>query len=168
MVDYYLDGAGWSPATGGVGSIHYREYKNGENRGVSFQVNVAPFAHRYDTPFRLEPDYEFPIFDSVYTIPNWLTPVAGSGYTFDPVQLYGIWAENVIFSNAMGLGIATWHGDKIYKINFPDGFARWTVTKMDAPVSTVPEPGNLVLLSLGLLCLAEQLRRKSTMRVSAT
>lgn len=167
MVDYYLDGAGWSPATGGVGSIHYREIKDGDNRGVSFQVNVAPFADRFDTPFSsIDYDIGMPIFDPVHTVSNWLTPVAGSGYTFDPVELYGIWAENVIFSNTMGLGIATWEGGKIRKINFPDGYSSWRVTKIDAQVSSVPEPGSLILLSLGLLGMATRMRRNRPAPVS--
>lgn len=167
MTDYYLDGFEWSPATGGIGSIHYREYRNGENRGVSFQVNVAPFAYRYDTPFSsIDYDIGMPIFDPVHTISNWLTPVAGSGYTFDPVELYGIWAENVIFSNAMGLGIATWEGGNIRKINFPYGYSSWTVTKIDAQVSSVPEPGSLILLSVGLLCMATQMRRNKSEPIS--
>lgn len=167
MADFYLDWTSWSPATGGVGSIHYREIKNGENRGVSFQVNVAPFADRFDTPFSsIDYDIGMPIFDPVHTISNWLTPVAGSGYTFDPVELYGIWAENVIFSNAMGLGIATWEGGKIRKINFPYGYSSWTVTKIDVQTSSVPEPGSLILLLLGLVCMATQMRRKSPVRIS--
>lgn len=159
LVDYYLDGAGWSPATGGVGSIHYRN----NNVPRSFQVNVAPFAYVFDTPISgIDYDLDRAIFDPIYTIPNWLTPVAGSGYTFDPVELYGIWGGNTIFSNTMGLAVAVWYDEIIYKIVFPSRFASsWTVTKIDAQVSSVPEPGGLILLSLGLLGMATQMRRNS-------
>jgi len=142
--DFFLDFAPGTPENGGLGTMHIRY----NHEGVAFGVNIAPFADSLN--------------NVNHGIDNWLTPVAGSGFDFDPIDLYSIWAEDVIFSTSIGLGIATWNGRNITKINFPDGYASWDLTKVDPPaVSSVPEPGSLALLSIGMIGIgAGTIRRK--------
>ncbi len=143
--DFYLDFAPGIPQTGGLGKMNIRY----NHEGISFDVNIKPFGDSLD--------------NVNYGIDNWVTPVIGSGWDFDPIDLYSIWAEDVIFSTTIGLGIATWRSDgSIYKINFPDGYASWDLTKVDPPaVSSVPEPGSLALLSIGMIGIgAGTIRRK--------
>lgn len=146
LSDFYLDFAPGIPQTGGLGKMNIRY----NHEGISFDVHVAPFMDSLN--------------DENHGIDNWITPVVGSGYTFDPIDLYSIWAEDVIFTTNIGLGIATWRWDgSIYKINFPDGYASWDLTKVDPSpvVSAVPAPPSLILLATGLLGLVGTRRKKS-------
>lgn len=140
--DYYLNWISGKIETGGVGIMSYRESNNALKQ---FEVNIAPFAQNLNA---VPHETYTPMAGSNYT---WLTPVAGSGYTFDPVGLSGAWAENIIFVTSMGLGFATWTNGELERINFPAGYASWTITKIDTQVSTVPEPGTLALLFVGMI-----------------
>ncbi len=98
--DYYLNWVSGNPESGGVGLMSYRESNNALKQ---FQVNIAPFAQSLNTVN--------------HSTDDWLTPMAGSDYSFDPVQLYSIWAEDIIFTTSMGLGFATWENNQLYKVN---------------------------------------------------
>jgi len=132
--DYYLNWVSGDPESGGIGIMSYRE---SDNALKQFEVNIAPFQESLETV--------------AYAVSNWLTPVAGSEYSFDPVNLYGVWADDIIFYTSMGLGFATWESGELYRVNFPDGYASWEITKIDPQVSTIPEPGTLALLSVGMI-----------------
>ena len=139
--------AGLHEKSGGTATVHYDD--GSLTWDQSFQVNVAQFAAANTIPSN--------------PIDDWLTPMAGSGITFDPVDLNGILGTYMnIYDTSMGLGQAfgsapNWDGG----VTFVIPYARWDVTQV-SQVSNVPEPGTATLILLGMAGLAtRQLKKKS-------
>ncbi len=122
--------------TGGNATVYWGGYDRSETWTKTFQVYMAPYANIIGIPY---PDD---------TIPNWITPVANGGATFEPVELFAVWGiDNEIFPTSMGNGFDFPISGK-KKLFFPDDQAVWVVTL--TPVTSVPEPESYALMLAGL------------------
>ena len=151
MIDFALFwNAGLHLKSGGTATVQYDYDYGSETWHKSFQVNVAPFADAEQ--------------DSTVSVDNWLTPVAGSNITFDPVDLTSIWysfGDHNVFETSMGVGLLMASAPRTYDVGmlFWHDYAQWDVTEL-TQASTVPEPETLALTLLGLAGLAS-FRRKN-------
>ena len=145
IYDALLDwNIGTTPENGGSATVYYRE---SDNRLKSFQVNVAPFA------------------DSLATIDHptddWLTPMDGSNITFEPVDLYSIIAEDVLYISSLGMSVASWRQTPMDGVmTFPYGLASWDID-IKSTVSPVPEPQSWILMLTGLAVMIRMKKKKT-------
>lgn len=141
---------GLAPSTGGTATVEYWSL-DWQRILKTFKVNVAPFG-----------EAEAAGENIILGVDNWLTPVAGSDITFDPVDLIDIRNEShSVFVTSFGLGGLGGSGPRMY-----DGFllgesdyAKWEITEI-SQATQIPEPGALALTLLGLAGLAS-VRRKN-------
>ena len=151
-------GTGLTPEKGGVATVHWDSDGDGGLES-DFQINVAPFELSMRIPN--------------YSTLGWLTPVVGSGVSFDPVTLYSIYgAYKDVFLTSMGLGFRNptaevWDGGNLmfldyfqwWDVEFTRPDARLSLMAFDSPGSNptgwedVPEPATSMLFGFAL-CLA--------------
>jgi hypothetical protein len=144
--------AGLTPKTGGTATVEYWSLDYQTVLGT-FKVNVADFA-----------EAEAAGENIIIGVDNWLTPVAGSDITFDPVDLIDVKSEyHNIYETSFGLGQLGASGPRLF-----DGFlaghvdySKWEVTEISQSTN-VPEPGVLALTLLGLAGLASSRRKNAS------
>lgn len=141
---FYIDTV--NPVTGGNTTVHWGAY-DGANWANHFQVHIDPYASIINNP------------DIDFTIPNWITPVANGGATFNPVELYAIWGpNNEVFTTSMGNGEdGSWTGRNL--IGFGRAESSWDVTL--TPVTSVPEPETYAMMLAGLGLMTVIARKKA-------
>ena len=144
---------GTTPEAGGGAIVHYDDGSLTWNQ--SFQVNVASFITALN--------------DRTQGVNDWITPVAGSGITFAPVDLYNVFGDGpyvpfVLFGENYSTSIG-WadFADPLAYLNGgkPSPFDKtelgffnkntWEITVIDRPASSVPEPSSIALLSIALI-----------------
>lgn len=138
--------------TGGYSMVHWDD--GSLTWANHFAVYVAPSTSIIGS---VDPDY---------TIPDWITPVANGGATFQGVELFARWGQNneEVFATSMGTGYDfSWTGAKI--LVFPQDQAAWQVTL--TPVTSVPEPETYALMLAGLGVMGAMARRRKEQRQSA-
>lgn len=128
---------------GGIGALVARDadFPLGEN--FFFHVQVAPAG------------------DGTSPVANWITPLAGSGISFAPIDLYAYWGgtfytsigKGEVYCNGSCPGDSMWSGLSFMGVGFE--------FDQVAAAAPLPEPASLALAATALLALTGARRRRT-------